>query len=869
MKPKSIAFPLVLVLSSPAMAGDYIWRGTSNSTWTDPANWDLTTAPPAAPGDTHAVPGKNYPGDRLNIANGVNSGAVYDPGAGVTTTFRSGRGLLIGSGAGNTANLTVSSGTIAVVNPGGTGQEPLMANGASANLLINGGTIDLTGTSLKFILVNAGLSGLTSTMTMTSGAFSCAGFEFFQGGGGGTSTVNLDGGVMSLTRFLKTQTNTASALNLDGGTLRLRSSQTSPNQLLSDLLGLTTTVEDGGVVVDTNTFNGTIAEVLEHDASLGTTPDGGLTKSGAGTLTLSGANTFTGPVTINAGPAAGTPSRLLLANNSGAGTGAITMAGDFSEIQVGNTRAVGNSISVSDTSAEKTILLPSPGSGAFASANFSGPISINETNIDHFKVRSDDNCFLTFSGVVSGSGGILKFQSGRLDLTNGSNTFTGDVKITHGSVSFTEGALGSTGQIRMEGGPTVNGVTLRWDPTNNQDISSRLVMYDGKAATLLLADGGEPFDISNVVFADAIGNNSTASLVKSGNGSLTLTQPSTYSGGTTITQGILEFANGGLGGSGAVTMNGGILRWSSGNSADLSSRLVMVDAKTAALSTNGNDITFASAIGNFSTGNFSKTNTAGTLTLAAGNSYIGTTTVGGGTLALGASNALPDSSNVTIGAATLDAATFTDSAGTLDVSAAATIQLGAGATLSFANSSAVSWSGGSLSISGTFVSGSSLRFGTDGTGLTPAQLAQISSPGLTAFALDSSGYLTATPAGGYSVWQTANNTSQTIDQDHDGDGVSNGVEYFLSGAASSTGFTSLPTVVDNAGVLSITWKKSSGYNGIYSTDFVVETSTTLSGAWTTVVLVAGADGVVITGDAVKYTFPSGSKKFARLKVTGP
>lgn len=744
-----------------------------------------------------------------------------------------------------------------------------MANGASANLLINGGTIDLTGTSLKFILVNSGVSGLTSTMTMTSGAFLCAGFELFQGGTLGTSTVNLDGGVMSLTRFQKTQPNTASALNLDGGTLRLRNTQNSPNQFLPDLAGLTTTVEDGGVVLDTNTFNGTITEVLEHDASLGETPDGGLTKNGAGTLTLSGANTFTGPVTINGGTALVTPSRLLLANNSGAGTGGITLAGDYSEIQIGNTRAIANAITVSDTSAEKTILLPSPGSGAFASANFSGAMTLDETNIDHFRVRADDNCFLTFSGVVSGSGGIFKFQSGRLDLTNGSNSFTGGVKITHGAVSFTEGALGTTGQIRMEGAPTVNGVTLRWDPTNNQDISSRLVMYDGKAATFLLADGGVPFNVSNVVFANAIGNNSTASLVKSGNGTLSLTQPSTYSGGTTITQGTLDFASGGLGSFGAVTMNGGILRWSSANSEDLSSRIVMVDSKTAAFSTNGNDITFGSAIGNFSTGNLSKTNTAGTLTLAAGNSYIGTTTVGGGTLALGASDALPDSSNVIIAAATLDAATFTDSAGTLDVSAAATIQLGDSASLSFANSSAVDWTGGSLTISGTFVSGASLRFGTDGTGLTPAQLAQISSPGLTAFALDSSGYLTATPAGGYSVWQTANNTLQTIDQDHDGDGVSNGVEYFLSGTAASTGFTSLPGIADNAGVLSITWNKAPGYDGIYSTDFVVETSTTLIGAWTPVALGAGADGVEITGDAVKYTFPSGSKKFARLKVTGP
>lgn len=110
---------------------------------------------------------------------------------------------------------------------------------------------------------------------------------------------------------------------------------------------------------------------------------------------------------------------------------------------------------------------------------------------------------------------------------------------------------------------------------------------------------------------------------------------------------------------------------------------------------------------------------------------------------------------------------------------------------------------------------------------------------------------------------------QAIDQDHDADGVSNGVEYFLTGNATSTGFTVLPGVVENAGVLSITWNKASDYSGIYNTDFVVETSDTLIGAWTPVALGAGPNGVEITGNVVKYTFPSGTKKFVRLKVTGP
>lgn len=120
---------------------------------------------------------------------------------------------------------------------------------------------------------------------------------------------------------------------------------------------------------------------------------------------------------------------------------------------------------------------------------------------------------------------------------------------------------------------------------------------------------------------------------------------------------------------------------------------------------------------------------------------------------------------------------------------------------------------------------------------------------------------------GYSSWASANSTSQTLDLDHDNDGVSNGVEYFLGGNTDTTGFTATPGVVNTAGTLSVTWTKAAGYTGVYGTDFVVETSSTLSGAWTPE-LPLGVN-VVITGNEVKYTFPAGTKNFARLKVTGP
>jgi hypothetical protein len=129
------------------------------------------------------------------------------------------------------------------------------------------------------------------------------------------------------------------------------------------------------------------------------------------------------------------------------------------------------------------------------------------------------------------------------------------------------------------------------------------------------------------------------------------------------------------------------------------------------------------------------------------------------------------------------------------------------------------------------------------------------------------------PASSFSAWQTANNTSGGLDEDHDGDGVANGIEYFIGGNADTTGFNVLPGVANNSGTLSVTWSKAAAYSGSYGVDFVVETSESLTGDWTVEKAdpEAGFTVTFPTANEVKYTFPNptGTKKFARLKVTGP
>ena len=541
----------------------------------------------------------------------------------------------------------------------------------------------------------------------------------------------------------------------------------------------------------------------------------------------------------------------------------------------------------------------------------------------------------TAANQISGTGSVTKLGAGTMTVT-GNNSYAGGTNLQAGTLGFGSGALGTTGNITF----TTGNSTLRWETGNTEDISSRLVMTDG--VTSIFNTNG-----NNVTLASGFGGSSTGSLTKTGAGILELSGTNTYSGLTTITNGggTLRITNKDAIGTGNVKIatagtNTGTLElaltgtnsisnpfdgFSSANNLGSGNAQILntsgdntITSALTIASTGGNGLNVASN-GGFLTLSGTITHTiasartlnlggsgdglvsgnilnnagpvlpvtlaltktgGGTWTLTGTNDYTGNTNVNGGTLALGADNVLPDNSNVLIGAGTLNAATFDDAVGTLDCSAAGTINLGTGASLAFLDSSAVNWTGGALQITGTFVPGNgvdpgvgtnpgSLRFGTTNGGLTVDQLAGISAVGWTGFALDDYGYLTATVLVGYSSWASVNGAGANLNDDHDNDGVDNGVEYFMGGPnGNTTGFTALPGVTNTGGILSVTWTKAGDYTGTYGNQFVVETSDSLGGIWTDEV---SPGNVTVSGNIVTYTFPSplGTKRFARLRVTGP
>lgn len=247
------------------------------------------------------------------------------------------------------------------------------------------------------------------------------------------------------------------------------------------------------------------------------------------------------------------------------------------------------------------------------------------------------------NGSVSdavGSPLSLIFDQVGVTQLNGSNAFTGGVTISSGTVQlgnagalnaanpnpvvFANGAYGN-GDLRL------NGNSVSVSGLNAYDGSVQAVVENGSGtAATLTVNTPVPSTYGGAIQNGAAGS---LALTKAGSAALYLTGSDTYSGGTIINGGVLNFAQGSLPLSG-VAFGGGTLQWAAGNTQDVSAGFAAIAAgQTAFLDLNGNSVGFASAL----TGSGALTlGGTGYLTLSANNTYSGTTTLDSGTLQIGA-----------------------------------------------------------------------------------------------------------------------------------------------------------------------------------------------------------------------------------------
>ncbi|MGB6223242.1 autotransporter-associated beta strand repeat-containing protein [Haloferula sp.] len=793
--------------------------------WNNAGNWAPNTIPNAA-GETLRI-NNNLIGDQIiQLASPTTLGTLFlgDANSSHGFTLASSGGSLIFDNLGNPANLSKTTGTNDLISV------PLLLNGA----------LDITQSASRNLSFSGGISG-SGALTKAG-----AGAVVFSTANSYTGPTVLEDGLLRLdaANGLPGGIDNASgpgesALIFKGGVVGLASAD------FSRALG-----NGDGELNWTSGSGGFAAFGDDRQVRL---------NNGAGAVSWSSAIIGGGNV-------------LILGHSSATHTldfeNGISFAGTQRTIRVEDGQAAVDAILSGVLSGGNSSGLEKTGSGvlSLAKANtYNG-----STTLDGGVLLLQNTNALPSGNLELTGGGILGLGAGNFDdrvLGTGSGElqWTGEggfaafgtertVKFSASSINWSATHFIGPARALLLGHETAD-ATLDWQQRISLAGSERAIQVD---------DGSAAIDakMSGVIAGGSSGTSNVFN--KTGVGTLAFTAQNTHWGDTIVSAGTLMIGDGGT--------TGGVSQNSPNIIVETGAILATNRSDTLTQGTNSLNAVISGD------GGFAQVG-GGTTVLTLANTFSGPTTVTGGTLALGASDTLPDASGISIGSATLDAASFTDTVGTLDITSTATINLGAGAALSFADSSEFVWTGG-LNLTGAFVSGSSLRFGNNVNGLTSSQLALISINGATPpLALDANGYLIQVP-GGYAAWEAthAPNTGDDPNADEDRDGVTNGVEYVLGGRIDTHDLAKLPAVSLSGENMLFTFKRDqASIDG--STALVIQTGTTLS-AWPNSYIVGtstadSAAGVSIIEntpsgfDTVTLTLPLGAdvNRFARLMIT--
>ncbi|CAB3866580.1 hypothetical protein LMG3410_02572 [Achromobacter aegrifaciens] len=397
------------------------------------------------------------------IKNGAANLTLSGVNSYVGGTLLNAGGLIVGNGA------ALGSGTLTV--GGAATLDNTQALALANNIALNAGLAVQGSHDLTLDGNISGTGSLTkngaSTLTL-NGTNSYTGGTYVNSG-----TVALGAGSSLAATGIVTVAN--------GATFDLSAGQGA--QVFGTLAGA------GNIKMGTNTLlAGGSADGIFSGSVIGT---GTLVKQGSGTQTLTGANSYTGGTLVADGTLrAGSTTALVQ------GTGYQVLSGATLDLN-------GNVLQASSLTGAGTVAL---GAGTLTVNSAAGSASY-------------------YSGIVVGSGGLVKTGAGALTLTGGS-AFSGGVQLKQGSIGLGHSLGLGTGMLSMDDGTVINLIANGLTIVNNLHMTGTndpVIDTGANTATWAGAITGGGF------------------LTKQGSGVLTLTSAgNSYTGATDVAQGTLK-----------------------------------------------------------------------------------------------------------------------------------------------------------------------------------------------------------------------------------------------------------------------------------------------------------------------------------------
>lgn len=635
----------LLALPSLSQAASGTWITNASGTWSGTQNWagnvvadgvgdtadfstlDITTA-------TRTITINTTPRTvgvfNIGDTNNTHSYTIAASG-GATLTFNNG-------GAGATINQTATSAANTFSTPIILADSLSLANSSTNTLTISGGVSGAfgitnigvgSGTSTISGIIASNVAGVTqdsasSVLSLTGANLFTSGVTINQGTlragsnaalGTGTATLGAASGTNNATLLVNSSTlantilaragsssNTLTIASDGNAAARITGNIVLDNNLTLRADGFKRGSNTGAVLATLGAISGTGNLNLVANGAASTSNNSGSPVTE--TLTVGGLVTTSGTIT-----------------NSGAGQARVTISGSIS-----------NASGLNQDSATSVLTLS-------GSNSYSG-----DTNVNAGVLRINTNNALSANSTVNvASGGSLEMLNGSTALNPGQT-----VNLSGFGNSYSNGAVSSVNNANLAGS-----IVLQDDASvasNNANSTLTLSGTISGSGNTLTTGGAGTVTLSGPI------NTGAGGLTKEGSGTLNLNGANTFTGLTSLNQGVIVLGNANsLGGGGDLTFGGGAIRHSGSNTLDLGNRIVNsvgpISIDTNSLST----ITYSN-IDASNTGGLTKLG-SGRLTLDGANAFSGPIAVNGGNLAVAATSAIPS-----VGTGSI----FVDTAGALN-----------------------------------------------------------------------------------------------------------------------------------------------------------------------------------------------------------